>query len=108
MLILSILYFAVGSTILAVGLGTVVLTVTVVSMFSLGVWYAHKSIRLGAELAIQAQNNNDQLDSVKMQSLDRFGGDVLKLKGQTGGDNNGYPLLEDTLDGSFTIQGIDD
>lgn len=108
-IILTILYFAIGSEILAIGLGTIGMIAIMVSVFSLGIWYAHKSIQLGAKLAIEAQNNNDKWDAVKAKSLAQFGGEILKLKGQN--TNNGYPLLEsdnDTLDASFTIQGIDD
>lgn len=109
-IILVILYFAIGGEILAIGLGIIGLIAIITSVFSLGIWYAHKSIQLGAKLVIEAQNNNDRWDSVKMESLAQFGGEVLKLRGQ---NNANYPLLEtgnndDTVDVSFTIRGIDD
>lgn len=108
-IILAILYLAIGGTILAIGLGTIAMTTLILAVFSVGIWYAHRSIQLGANLAIEAQNNNDKWDSIKMQSLTKFGGDMLKLKGQN--TDNGYPLLEsgnDAFDASFTIQGIDE
>jgi hypothetical protein len=108
-LILAILYATVGGTFLLIGLSTVGLTVLISGIFSVGIWYAHRSIQLGAKLAIEAQNNNDRWDTVKMQSLAQYGKEILKLKGDNQA-TNGYPLLEqdnDTFDVDFTIQGVD-
>lgn len=108
-IILSVLYFTIGGTILLIGLSTLGLLTIILSCFFLGAWYTHKSIQLGAKLAIEAQNNNDRWDNVKMKSLAQFGGEMLKLKGQN--TDNRYPLLEldnDASDASFTIQGVGD
>jgi hypothetical protein len=107
--ILAILYATIGGTILLIGLSTIGLLTVILSCFGLGIWYAHKSIQLGAKIATEAVNNNDRWDSVKMKSLAQFGGEIFKLKG----DNqaaNGFPLLEsnnDAFDASFTITGVD-
>jgi hypothetical protein len=106
---LGILYVAIGGTVLGITLAIIGSTGIVMGMFSLGVWYAHKSIQLGADLAIQAQSNNDQWDTVKTKALADFGSQMIKLKNQN--TNNGFPLLEqgnDTFDASFTISGIDE
>ncbi len=107
-IILAILYLTIGGMVLAITLATIGLTAIMVSIFSLGIWYAHQSIRLGAKLVTEAQNNNDHWDTVKMQSLTQFGGEMLKLKGV----DNKYPSLEsgssDNFNAPFTIQGISD
>lgn len=106
---LGVFYFVIESTILLVGLSTIGLLTIILSCLFLGSWYTHKSIELGAKLAIEAQNNNDRWDSVKMKSLAQFGGEMLRLKGDN--QQNVLPLLEsnnDALDASFTIQGIGD
>lgn len=107
-IIFGILYFTIGGTILLVGLSTIGLTTFILAIFGAGIWYAHHSIQLGAKIAIDATNNNDRWDSVKMQSLARFGGEIFKLKGEN--TTNGMPMLEqgDMFDASFTIQGIGD
>ena len=106
--ILAILYLILGGYVLALALGTLALTVLIVAIFSLGIWYAHKSIQLGATLAIQAQAHNDRWDTAKTQALSRFGGDLLKLtKAQQ--PASWPPLLQagnDSIDASFTIHGL--
>jgi hypothetical protein len=62
---LAILYFTIGGLALGIALGTIGLTTIIISMFSLGIWYAHKSIQLGAKLATEAQANNDRWNTVK-------------------------------------------
>lgn len=105
---LGILYLTVGGSWLVIILGAVSLTLLIVSVFGLGVWYAHTSISLGAKLAIAAQSNNDKWDTVKMQSLARFGGEIFKLKGGAV-ETNGYPpLLEGDNDFKFLISGLDE
>jgi hypothetical protein len=105
--ILGILYIAIGGTILGIVLAVIGSTGIVMGMFSLGVWYAHRSIQLGAKLAIEAQSSNDQWDTTKIQSLTNFGKEMLKLRDNS---SNGYPLLEsgEAFDTSFTISGIDE
>lgn len=106
-IILTILYLTIGGTILLISLATIGLTTVVLTIFSLGIWYAHSSIQLGAKIATEAVNNNDRWDSAKMQSLAAFSKEIFKIKGEH--TDNGYPLLEgDTMDASFTIQGIDE
>lgn len=107
-IILSVLYFAIESTILLIGLSTVVLLTIILSSLFLGSWYTHRSIELGARLAIEAQNNNDKWDSIKMKSLAQFGGEMLRFKGDN--QAGGQPLLNqgnDIFDNSFTITGVD-
>lgn len=107
--ILAVLYLIIGGMGLAIALGTIGLTAIIMTVFSLGIWYAHKSIQLGAKLAIEAQNVNDQWDSVKMKSLSSFGSEIFKLAKSQGVDIGFPPMLEsDTIDASFTIQGIDE
>lgn len=104
---LTILYLTVGGHWLAIGLGAVSVTLLIVSVFTLGVWYAHKSIGLGAKLVIEAQTSNDQWDTAKIKSLTHFGTEMLKLKGDN--NNGGYPpLLESGNDFNFTINGLED
>ena len=109
---LAALYFTIGGLALAILLGTVTLTALICGVFTLGIWYAHKSIQLGARLAIEAQNNNDRWDAEKMANLSRFGNEVLKLHRTQAADSSFPPLLEmgngETLDAAFTIQGIDE
>jgi hypothetical protein len=102
------LYLVFGGTALLVGVSTISLLTLTISCFTLGIWYSHKSIQLGAKIATEAVSNNDKWDTVKMQSLAQFGGEIFKLKGQGQGNENEYPLLEDISDGQFMITGIDD
>ena len=114
--ILATLYAAIGGQALAIGLGVISITATIMGVFSLGIWYAHKSIQLGADLVTGAQNNNDQWDSKKMESLVQFSGDIFKIKGQQKQTDNGFPLLESGIESSdsengetpFVIQGLDE
>lgn len=109
-IILAALYLVIGGPVLAIALATIGLIAIVIGMFSLGIWYAHKSIRLGAKLAIEAQNNNDHWDTVKMQSLAQFGSDMIKLKSLPEGSAQsalGIGHVQDAFDASFTITGID-
>ncbi len=108
---LAILYSIVGGVVLAIMLGTTLATTIILAIFSIGIWYAHSSIRLGAQISSEAINNNDHWDAVKMQSLARFGGEMFKLKSQNQSADGGFPLLgsgDDTFDASFTIQGAED
>lgn len=109
MIILSVLYFTVGGTILLIGLSTIGLLTIILSCFFLGTWYTHKSIQLGANLVIEAQNNNDKWDSIKMKSLAQFGGEMLRLK-ENNQINGDLPLLnqdDGMFDAPFTITGVD-
>jgi hypothetical protein len=109
-IILAALWLAIGGSALAIALSILSAVTIALGVFSLGIWYAHQSIQLGAKLATEAQNNNDRWDSVKMQSLAHFGGEIFKLKGSNQAAT-GFPLLEssnDTFDASFTIAGIED
>jgi hypothetical protein len=106
---LAILYSIVGGVVLAIMLGTTTVTTIILAIFSLGIWYAHTSIRLGARISSEAINNNDRWDSIKMQALAQYGSEIFKLKSQNA--DRGFPLLgsgDDTFDASFTIQGADD
>lgn len=109
---LGVLYLTVGGPLLAIVLGAISLTLLIISVFGLGIWYAHKSISLGAKLAIDAQANNDKWDTVKMQSLAQFGGEMLKLKGGVTETTNGYPPLlesgQDFNDFNLVITGLEE
>ena len=113
-LILAWLYLTIGGLVLAIALGTLGLVTLIIGVFSLGIWYAHQSIKLGAELATNAQNHNDQWDAAKMQSLSRFGGELVKLaKNQSTASEPSFPPMlemgQDSPIGSgFVIQGIED
>lgn len=106
--LLAVLWFAFGGPVLLIGLATISAVCLVISCFTLGIWYAHKSIQLGAQIANEAVNNNDKWDSVKMQSLAKFGGEMLRLKGGNE-HSNGFPLLEESsTDFDLLISGIDE
>lgn len=105
--IIAVLWLTIGGSALIIVLSVSSIMLVIISAFSLGIWFSHKSIQLGAKLAIEAQSNNDQWDTAKMNGLAKFGESMLKLKG--GNNNNEYPLLEDSsLDGQFMITGIEE
>ena len=103
--ILGGLYLTVDGEILLTGAIVMSIILAIIIAFSLGIWYAHKLIQLGANIAIEAQNNNDQWDTTKTEALAKFGNEILRLKGDS------YPALpeqSDTFNSNFIIEGLDE
>jgi len=85
--ILASLYVTIGGTVLAIALSVTSMVVLIIGVFSLGIWYAHQSIQLGAKLALDSQRVNDQWDAIKTKGLTQFGGEMIKLaKSQSSAD----------------------
>lgn len=105
----AIAYFTIGGLLLGIVFGTLLLTTLIVSIFSLGIWYAHKSISLGVNLAITAQTHNDQWDAHKLQSFSRFGSEMVKLA-RANQNGAGLPMLpdDDEIINGFLMNGFDE
>lgn len=88
------LYLAVGGTILLIVLAVLGITTFVISIFILGMWFQKNAIMTGVKIAMEATANNDKWDSVKMQSLARFGGDIFRLKQDNTTPQQKFGMLE--------------
>lgn len=113
-IILAVLYFTFGGTILAIALGTVTLTGFVLSVFGAGIYVRHVMGQHILDDFLKVQTVNDNYDMAKMQSLSKFGSEIFRLARTQGGnaDTNadaGFAPMLGMGDGveGFTIQGLD-
>lgn len=101
------LYLTIGGILLAIITGTLVLFSLSLSLVGLGMYLNYQSVKLGFNMAIEAQNNNDRWDATKMQSLVKYADSLFKLNGHVKSEDT--PLLSDGIeDISFSIQGLDE
>lgn len=95
-----------GGAALAIGLGAISLTAVIFGAFALGSWWTAKVMAAGAKIAITSAGQNDAHDAMKIKALAGLTQEAIKAKNLPPAN---YPILPfNTVDGTFTIAGLDD
>jgi hypothetical protein len=106
----GVAYAILQTTWLLIALVVVGGVLLILGVFFAGVYVARDMMGRGADIALKAQQLNDQWDAAKMAGLAHFGREIVKVKGDALAiSGQQYPALPPlgTLDGNFTIAGLD-
>ena len=112
MLLIAILWQAIGGQLLAVLLGATFLVLALLSAVALGSWWSARLMREGANIALVAQASDDKRDLGQTSALADLVRETLRIKNEQPQINiPEYPVLPNNsqlIDAEFSISGFDE
>lgn len=83
----------IAAAIVVTAIAALFILLTHVGAFAAGIWWGRESVRMGADIAIRAQNFNDQWDTRKTTALANMATAMIKLGHSTAKEASPLPPL---------------